>query len=154
MNSWGLYVYVYMMMIQLLSCIQLLQPHGLQPVRLLYIYKLSKLSNKKKKQFLKNRQKILTDISPKKIHICVCICICVYIYIYIYIMFWIQVLYFLVCDLCLYSLKSTLNSACSLSHVQLFCNPMECSLPGFSVHGIFQARILEQVAISYSRGCS
>ena len=30
--------------------------------------------------------------------------------------------------------------------------PMDCSLPGFSVHGIFQARILEWVAISYSRG--
>ena len=34
-----------------------------------------------------------------------------------------------------------------LSHVQLFCNPMDCSLPGFSVHGIFQARLLEWVAI-------
>ena len=30
------------------------------------------------------------------------------------------------------------------------CNPMDCSLPGFSFHGIFQARILEWVAISYS----
>ena len=29
-------------------------------------------------------------------------------------------------------------------------NPMDCSLPGSSVHGIFQARILEWVAISYS----
>ena len=29
---------------------------------------------------------------------------------------------------------------------------MDCSLAGSSVHGIFQARILEQVAISYSRG--
>jgi len=29
------------------------------------------------------------------------------------------------------------------------CNPMDCSLPGFSVHGIFQARVLEWVAISY-----
>ena len=29
---------------------------------------------------------------------------------------------------------------------------MDCGLPGFSVHGIFQARILGQVAISYSRG--
>ena len=29
---------------------------------------------------------------------------------------------------------------------------MDCSLPGSSVHGIFQARILEWVAISYSRG--
>ena len=34
------------------------------------------------------------------------------------------------------------------------CNPMEYSWPGSSVHGIFQARILEQIAISYSRGSS
>ena len=39
----------------------------------------------------------------------------------------------------------------SLSRVQLFENRMECSPPGSSVHGIFQARILEWVAISYSR---
>ena len=38
----------------------------------------------------------------------------------------------------------------SLSRVQL-CDPMDCSLPGFSVHGIFQARVLEWVAISFSR---
>ena len=31
------------------------------------------------------------------------------------------------------------------------CNPMDCSLPGSSVHGIFQARTLEWVAISFSR---
>ena len=31
---------------------------------------------------------------------------------------------------------------------------MDCSLPGSSVHGIFQARVLEWVAISFSRGCS
>ena len=31
---------------------------------------------------------------------------------------------------------------------------MDCSLPGFSVHGILQARILEWVAISFSRGSS
>ena len=30
------------------------------------------------------------------------------------------------------------------------CNPLDCSLPGSSVHGIFQARILEWVAISSS----
>ena len=29
------------------------------------------------------------------------------------------------------------------------CNPMDCSLPGSSVHGIFQARVLEWVAISF-----
>ena len=34
------------------------------------------------------------------------------------------------------------------------CDPMECSLPGSSVHGLLQARILEWVAISYSRGSS
>ena len=42
----------------------------------------------------------------------------------------------------------------SLSRVWLFYNPVNCRLPGSSVHGIFQARILEQVAISYSRGSS
>ena len=31
------------------------------------------------------------------------------------------------------------------------CNPKDCSLPGSSVHGIFQARVLEWVAISFSR---
>ena len=31
------------------------------------------------------------------------------------------------------------------------CNPVDCSLPGSSVHGILQARILEWVAISFSR---
>ena len=33
------------------------------------------------------------------------------------------------------------------------CDP-DCSLPGSSVHGIFQARVLKQVAISFSRGSS
>ena len=31
------------------------------------------------------------------------------------------------------------------------CNPMDWSLPGSSIHGIFQTRILEWVAISFSR---
>ena len=39
----------------------------------------------------------------------------------------------------------------ALSHVQLL-QPHGCSLPGASVRGIFQARILEWVAISFSRG--
>ena len=34
------------------------------------------------------------------------------------------------------------------------CDPMDCSLPGSSVHGILQARILEWVAIPFSRGYS
>ena len=36
----------------------------------------------------------------------------------------------------------------------ILCNPMGCSPPGTSVHGISQARILEQAAISYSMGPS
>ena len=34
------------------------------------------------------------------------------------------------------------------------CDPVDCSLPGSSVHGIFQARVLEWVAVSFSRGSS
>ena len=30
------------------------------------------------------------------------------------------------------------------------CDPMDCSLPGSSVHGIFQARVLEWVAIAFA----
>ena len=37
---------------------------------------------------------------------------------------------------------------------QTLFNPMDCSLPGSSVHGILQARILEWVAISFYRGSS
>ena len=39
--------------------------------------------------------------------------------------------------------------SCVLSH-----DPVDCSPPGSSVHGISQARILEWVAISFSRGSS
>ena len=34
------------------------------------------------------------------------------------------------------------------------CTPMDCGLPGSSVHGIFQTRILESVAITFSRESS
>ena len=34
------------------------------------------------------------------------------------------------------------------------CDPMDCSLPGSSVPGILQARILEEIAILFSRGSS
>ena len=40
-----------------------------------------------------------------------------------------------------------------ISCVQPFCDPMACSPPGSSVHGISQARILEWVAISFSNPC-
>ena len=54
-----------------------------------------------------------------------------------------------------------LNTSFYLAHAclvaqscQTLCNPMDCSPPGSSVHGISQARILEWVAISFSRGSS
>ena len=44
---------------------------------------------------------------------------------------------------------------CSVTHLCLtLCNPMDCSPPGSSVLGIFQARIVEWVAISSSGGSS
>ena len=41
-----------------------------------------------------------------------------------------------------------------LSYVWLFWDPVDCILPGSSVHEIFQARILECIAISFSRESS
>jgi len=50
------------------------------------------------------------------------------------------------------------NESESESEVAQSCptlfNPMDCSPPGSSVHGILQARILEWVAIPFSRGSS
>ena len=44
---------------------------------------------------------------------------------------------------------------CLVAQLSLtLCDPMDCTLPGSSVHGISQARILEWVAISFSRGYS
>ena len=43
---------------------------------------------------------------------------------------------------------------CSVTQSYLtLCDPMDCSPPGSSVHGIFQARLLEWVAISFSKAC-
>ena len=39
----------------------------------------------------------------------------------------------------------------SLSHVRLFVTPVDCSLPGSSVHGILQARVVEWGAIAFSK---
>ena len=43
-------------------------------------------------------------------------------------------------------------AAKSLQNCPTLCDPMDCSPPGFSVHGISQARILEWVAMLSSRG--
>ena len=42
----------------------------------------------------------------------------------------------------------------SLQSCLIDCDPMDCSSPGSSVHGILQARILEWVAMPFSRGSS
>ena len=45
--------------------------------------------------------------------------------------------------------------SCSIAQLCLtLCDPIDCSPPGSSVHGSLQARILELVAISFSRGSS
>ena len=50
---------------------------------------------------------------------------------------------------CVYTQTCFHVCSCMLSHVRL-CDLMDCSVPGSSIHGIFQARILEWVAIFYS----
>ena len=50
-------------------------------------------------------------------------------------------------------IKNTLHLTFDIEVAQsrpTVCDPMDCSLPGSSVHGIFQARVLEWVAISFS----
>ena len=53
-----------------------------------------------------------------------------------------------------YSSKLACMHAKSHQSCPSLCNPMDCSLPGSSVHGILQARILEWVARSSSRNSS
>ena len=55
----------------------------------------------------------------------------------------------------LYSTVKYIPCVCLVAQLCMtLCNPVDCSLPVSSVHGIFQARILVRVAISYSRGSS
>ena len=51
--------------------------------------------------------------------------------------------------LCIVKVKSEVAQSCPT-----LWDPMDCSLPGSSVHGIFQAIVLEWIAISFSRGSS
>ena len=50
---------------------------------------------------------------------------------------------------CIYSLQCVHSQLCVT-----LCDPIDCSPPDSSVHGILQARILQWVAISSSRGSS
>ena len=51
---------------------------------------------------------------------------------------------------CTWTLSIYAAAAKSLQSCPTLCDPMDCSPPGFSVHGILQARTLEWVAISFS----
>ena len=51
------------------------------------------------------------------------------------------------------TLKESVNEKVIQSCPTL-CDPVDCSLPGSSVHGIFQARVLEWGAIAFSAFCS
>ena len=60
-----------------------------------------------------------------------------------------------ICVHSLFTLDAALSQKVLVSQWCLtLCNPMDCSLPGSSVHGILQARILEWVAILFSKGSS
>jgi len=50
------------------------------------------------------------------------------------------------------SVHRVLSSVLVAQSCLIFCNPMDCSSPGSSVHGILQARILEWVAMPSSKG--
>ena len=60
------------------------------------------------------------------------------------------------CKSFLYVLES--SPLCDISELAqscpTLCDPMDCSPPGSSLHGILQARIVEWIAISFSRGTS
>ena len=56
---------------------------------------------------------------------------------------------FIKCDIYVGESESEVTQSCPT-----LCDPMDCSLPGSSLHVILQARVLEWVAISFSRGSS
>ena len=56
--------------------------------------------------------------------------------------------------LCNYCIPKQVSEAQLPYSGPILCDPVDCSLPGSSVHGIFQTGILEWVSISFSRGSS
>ena len=60
----------------------------------------------------------------------------------------------LACDIPWTEEPSSLLSVCAFQSYLTLCNPMDCSLPGSSVHEILQARMLEWVVVPFSRESS
>ena len=80
--------------------------------------------------------------------VCVCVCVCMCLCVCVRACMCVCVCVSVCC-------VSVCWCHCSLTKSCLtLCDPMDCSLPGSSVHGILQARILEWVAIPLSRGSS
>ena len=50
------------------------------------------------------------------------------------------------------SVLGLLAAAKSLQSCPTLCNPMDCSPPGSSIHGVFQARVPERGALAFSIG--
>ena len=68
---------------------------------------------------------------------------------------WSDVTKYIIQDKLSYAEVTKNTSACECPHSCLtLCDPMDCSLPGSSVHGILHARILECVVNFYSKGSS
>ena len=85
-----------------------------------------------------NRQIDKEDVVCVCIYMCVCVCVCV-------------CLCVCVCVYVCTCVHARIHTE-SLSHSVLsVCDPTDCSLPGSSVHGISQARIMKWAAISFSR---
>ena len=72
----------------------------------------------------------------------------------LFILLWIMLLWISVYKFLYECLFSIFLSWAQLLQLFQLCNPMDCSPPGSSVHGILQERILEWVAMSSSRGSS
>ena len=70
--------------------------------------------------------------------------------------FWVSPCVCMLTNFCLIFFCSSVSCKCakSLQSCPILCDPVDCSPPGFSVHGIFQARILEWVATPSSKGSS
>ena len=83
------------------------------------------------------------------LRLCMCVCVCAHVCVYV--------------RVCVCACVCMCVCVCVRAHAHMhllaqlcltLCDPLDCSPPGSSVHGILQARILEWVATSSSRGSS
>ena len=97
-------------------------------------------------------------------HVCVCVCVCACVRVCVHVCVRARVCACVCACVCVCARACVRACVCVcvfaraptqlLSCVWLFCDPMDCSPPGSSVHGTFRARIMKQVAIPFSRESS